>query len=412
MHRSPTTSRRALGFGVIGSLLVTSRTSASQGVSPFGDATPVATPVAGGSGQGWRVGDAQVLEVEGTICALSPDGQWLAGLGPDREFCIWSTDDLTPTLVPFHEPIDPDSIAWSPDSTAVAFSLQAFLQGIDGDIFVYELADETIHNLTDDGVEGGFFSADDAKPFPIDVMPAWTPDSSAIVFARSVWADVDEIPTDIARIPRGGGEVEVLVSVPARPFSIFTPMRVLADGTIVYTFAFNDVDDAQNGIWTCDVDGTTTLLVPGTSEDPFPTPVVLDAWAGDGELRLAGISASLSNSREFRRPWLFTWSSDVGDPEPVVQVDPSGPTLPVTAFWSPDGGTLLVIGWLIEEGGGMTVETIGPASEVMPLPESTNSSSQAPRWVRPTWSARQTVLLTAVRGGPYLLTMEPVEGAS
>lgn len=413
MHREPLITRRAVGFGLAGTFLAVSTASARQGVSPFGEATPVATAASTDATQGWKVAEAVALDLDGRVAALSPDGKWLAGIGPDRELAIWSVPGFEQTLVPFHEPIDIDSIAWSPDSTAIAFSLEAFLQGIDGDIFVYELADETIHNLTDDGYEGGYFTTDGTESFPIDVMPAWTPDSQAIVFARSVWEKgADSIPTEIARISRAGGDVEILLTIEARPFSIFTPMRVLTDGSIVYTFAFSDMDDAMNGIWKLDPDGNTSQLLSGTGADAFPISVLLDVSAGESELQISGISAALSGANDVTRPWLFSWSSDVGEPVPVADVDFTDPVRPFTAFWSPDGGTMLVIGRMLEGEGEITVETIGPASELTLLPISSGATSRGPRWIRPTWSIENTVLIPSVAGTPYLLTMEPVDSVA
>jgi WD40 repeat protein len=405
MHLQRRISRRAVSLGLAGAIAGASAAHARQGISPYAEATPV-EPAA--DALGWRIGEVTALDLEGAPCALSPDGQWLAGVGPDREFCIWSTVDLQPTLVPFQEAIDVDSIAWAPDSTAVAFGVEAFRHGIDGDIFVYELADETIRNLTDDGFDGGYFMTDETESFPIDVMPAWTADSQAVMFARSPWGDVESIPTDIALIPRAGGDVETLMSVEARPFSIFTPMRVLADGSIVYTFASSDVDDPMNGIWHLDPDGTTTLLVPGTSTADYPTPVLLDAWADSSELRVAALSAPVFNALDANRPWLFTWSSNEDEPVAIGPMDVQDPVRPFSACWSPDGGTMLVIGRLPQDQG-ETMETVGPVSELTILPEATGGSSLGPRWIRPFWSAGNTVFIPAIGGAPYLVTMLPVE---
>ena len=394
-------TRRAVGLGLAGSMLAASVVAARQGVSSFGEATPVGSSE---SATGWRVADALPLELEGIPCSLSPDGQWLAGIGTDRELSLWRLPDLEQTLVPFHEAIDPDSFAWSPDGTAVAFSLLSFMLGIDGDIFVYELADETIHNVTDDGYEGGLLFSDEDNEYPIDVMPVWTPDSSAIVFARSVRENEDSITTDIARVARSGGEVEVLHSTSARPFSIYTPMEMLPDGTVIYTFAFADVDDEMNGIWKLDPDGNTELLMPGAGADAFPIPVVLDVWADESELRIAGISAALSGSNDVARPWVFTWSSETPVAEPVENPDAGEAVSLQGAFWSPDGGTLLLVGSVDSTS---FIATSGPASDVVELPAVEMNASRGPRWIRPIWSAQNTLLISGVTGASCLVTMEP-----
>ena len=403
MQFNPRITRRAAGLGLLGTALTLRGGTARQGVSPFGEATPVGTSAEGG----WRIADVMALDLDGIACALSPDGQWVAGIGPDRELGIWSVPDLEPTLIPVEEAIEADSIAWAPDSSAVAFSVEAFLRGTDGDIFVYELGDDAVRNLTDDGFEGGFIgSGAPTTPIPIDVMPVWTPDSAAIVFARSIWdSEAESVPTAIVRVGRDGGEAETLMSVDARPFSIFTPMMALDDGSILYTFAFADVDDPMNGLWKLDPDGTTTQLMAGTGNDPFPTPILLDAGLVDDELSILGVSGALLGTGNSSQPWLFQWTSSTGEAEPVETDE----TLrPLSATWSPDGGTMLVIGRQLAGESGVAVETIGPAAELTVLPEGAGGTGRGPRWAIPTWSATNTVLIPAIGSPPYLLTVEPV----
>lgn len=51
--------------------------------------------------------------------ALSPDGQWMVGIGPDNAFCIWDDATLTAECVDERLPIRGQTVIRTPDSTAV-----------------------------------------------------------------------------------------------------------------------------------------------------------------------------------------------------------------------------------------------------------------------------------------------------
>jgi WD40 repeat protein len=311
--------------------------SAKQGHSPFA-ATPVAESVSG-----LQVAEVVPLALDGSPITLSPDGSVIAGIGVDAGLCIWSVPDLGPTCAGSDLDIDPDSIVWAPDSSAVAFSVLAYTYVIDGDIFVYELADGKIHNITDDGTDRVSLIDDEAAPAPVDVMPAWTSDSAEIVFSRTLFDDREELSNDLMRVPRTGGVPETLFSIRSLPASIFLPMRVLMDGSVLYTVAFNDQSEPQNGIWRLSPEGEATQLMPGDADANYPMPVINGVWEGGGELRIVGHSPVLLQDLEHKSPVAFTWSSVTGKPEPIeAGVDPTT-TRVYSGEFSPDGETLLTL---------------------------------------------------------------------
>lgn len=267
-------------LGCVALISVTlSPVTAQQGHNPSVDepkaATPDATTVAE---TGWQVADVRPLEIDGLALALSPDGAWLAGVGDVSTFCVWRMEDLEQTCVDTDEQIELNSLAWAPDSSAVAFSFDAFRLMVDCDLMVYDLADGALHNVTDDGVQGNLGFDDKGEPISVDVMPAWSADSQSLIFARGPWPAGDTQATTIASVPREGGEVTTLATLKGVPFAIFTPLKVLASGTVLYAFGASDISEPANGIWRLDPDGTTTQLISGTQDDDFPIPVVTDAW--------------------------------------------------------------------------------------------------------------------------------------
>jgi WD40 repeat protein len=336
--------------------------AAQQGHSPFA-ATPVAETVAG-----WQVAEVTPLDLEGTPVTLSPDGSFIAGVSVDGGFCIWSVPDLDPTCAGADLDIDPDSLAWAPDSSAIAFSVQAYRLIIDGDIFVFELADGDIHNVTDDGLVRMIVTDEEESPAPVDVMPAWTPDSAGIVFSRTVYDDREELSNELMRIPRTGGEPETFLSLRGLPGSIYLPMRVLADGSVLYTVGFNDQSEPQNGIWRLSPQGEATQLMPGDANAEFPIPVINGVWEGNGELRIVGHSPVLLQQLDLESPVAFTWSSVTGESEPVIAGADCTTKRVYSGEFSPVGGTLLTLERSVTLS--PQISLYGPTTSTVELPES------------------------------------------
>jgi hypothetical protein len=380
--------------------------AAQQGHSPF-QATPVAGDVTG-----WQVAEVTPLDIAGTAVSLSPDGTTIAGFDPDARLCFWTVPNLEQTCAdaPPGEPvrIDPDSIAWAPDSSAVAYSVPAYQFFIDGDIYVVDRESGTTSNITDDGIEDVSLMAEDAEPTPIDVMPAWTPDSAAIVFSRTVWDDREEMSNEIMRVPRDGSEPETLLSLAGLPAAIYLPMRVLSDGSILYTVGFSDLDEPTNGLWMLSPDGEATQLMPGNAEAAFPTPLVNDVWEGDGELRVAGFSPLLVSQSDPTTQVSFVWSSVTGEAVPIEGSTGDTPGILFAGAISPDGQTLLSIERPI---GQMPLVALqGPETSATELAEfDAETGPGRPRYITATWSDTNLVLISPVlTDGAYLVTVEPM----
>ncbi len=87
-----------------------------------------------GGGAGWRAAEEREITVEGQPVLLSPDGGWLAGSGPEDSFCVWEVATLDAACDGEGLAIRPETIAWAPDSSAVAFSLNAVQLLTDSDL--------------------------------------------------------------------------------------------------------------------------------------------------------------------------------------------------------------------------------------------------------------------------------------
>ena len=168
-------------------------------VSPSTAAYAQATPTPTESGA-WTEVERRELAIEGKLVTLSPDGQWIAGIGPtpEAEFCVWEVETEAAICGSGTGMIDPLSIRWSPDSTAVAHSIGPAHVIVESDIMVFELAKGEFTNLPENGVEG-FLPPDliGIEPFPVDVYPAWSADSMFLTSIHCDYVPLVDYSTDL-----------------------------------------------------------------------------------------------------------------------------------------------------------------------------------------------------------------------
>lgn len=232
------------------------------------EATPAASPVV--PGDGWRVAEVRAFEIDGRPVALSPDGHWMAGRGPDNGFCVWEVETLasrcaTQQVLPY-----PGSVRWAPDSSAVAFSrwrVEA-KPGLDHNgILVFNVAARELRNLSDPG--GTIVPDDPESTRLIDVYPAWSPDGGELIFARLNFA---EETAAIMRIDRSGGAPE---SFPPGAPNLYGPMHWVAGDRVFY--ATTGPAEADNSIRVLNLDdGTSLELLDGGTTGEVRKPVLVD----------------------------------------------------------------------------------------------------------------------------------------
>ncbi len=342
----------------------------AQGHAPI-QATPSASPVAEPAAA-WTVDGVDVVGVEGSPVTMSPDGAMVAGIGPEHQLCVWDLPALDVTCEePSERNINPGSIVWSPDGTAIAYTLDAFLRGDESDLFMYELETGVSTNLTDDGVEGSLFSSDDDAPMLVDVMPTWTHDGQSLLFVRSDFT-TDDPDTDLMTISREGGEPVLLETVSDYPFAIFTRMHLLADGSLVYSLGPGNLDDPDTGIWLRTPDGDHRQVLAGDSSTDFPLPIVTDVHEGDGTVLVAAYSYPALAQLDLDAPLAFVLDLGTGDVMPLELDDPPrqiGPTI-----FSPDGATLFSVA-LGGEGDALVISHDGER-EMVELGEGGESGSR------------------------------------
>lgn len=338
-------SNRLIGPLIAVALLlgVTTASFAQQGHNPESAAPPQATP---GVSDTWEVTDVRAVG-DTRIVALSPDGRSLAGTNRGNQFCVWTIATMEEACDAETLPIHLESIAWAPDSSAVAYSLDAFRFAYESDIYLFELDAGRSVNLTEDELEGGLMGLDETS-VPIDVMPAWTSDSQSLTFARTDWAAEDR-GTDLMTIAREGGAPELrFIIADDLPLAVFTPMHSLADGSLLYAVTTTGVNDPETGLWLLD-GGDASQVMPGSGDDAYPMPAIADVAEGAGGTMIAGYSLTAISQFNMDKPFSFLLDLESGETTPLAHPEDEGVMLGPAGF-SPDGSALITSSLNAENG--------------------------------------------------------------
>jgi len=314
--------------------------------------------------------------------------------------------NLASTCAEYVGEIRAESIVWLPDGTAVAFSLDHVVLFQESDIFVYEVDDGQMLNLTDDGFDGMMVYTADPGVF-VDGVPAWSPDSRELVFVRSVPAE-SSFGTVIMRISRGGGEPMRVHRIPLEmPYGIFMPMHWLPDDSLLYTQVSLDATDPGGGVWRVGLDGASPLqIVPGSAESEIPGAMLVGADPARGQAIVFAILLS-SQFGAGEGPLLYSLV-DIASGErtsfPVLPASGGGVEPPVLdVAHTPDASAILLV-TLGEQG--VSLVTMDPVTLVtQPVAGEPLEISLLPQ-ASLRWTGNDTVLLHAA-GDLVLLALEP-----
>ena len=366
-------------------------------------ASPAASPVSGAAGL--RVVKDRVLTLNGKASALSPDGKWIAGPNTTtRQFCVWSAATGQGTCQGKDLAIRPETITWAPDSSAVAFSLNAIQLFINSDIYIFETKEQKLHDITEDevGKVNLMLPSKLTKPVPVDDVPAWSPDGKQLAFVRTVFSKEGN-PTELMRIDRAGG-TPVMVSIVdnAEPFAIYEPMKWLPDNRLLFTIDLPDASSPRNGLWQIGVDGKEMKLVLDREDQArIPSPW-LAGISPDGQLASV-YSPHITGLSTVPAFFLVDLTSFKAKP-----VKTSAGNIATAPLFSPDGRTLL---YLASEDHAMhlVVQDRATGQETV-LIQNLNEGDNGPYVDRSDgvgWATDNSVLIRTF-GGARLLTLERV----
>lgn len=386
-------SRRIAALIAIALLLATPSAFARQGHNP---ATTKATPAVGSA---WQVTNTREIPGASGPLVLSPDGSRVFAQDPGdpSRVCIvpvgFGEERCDSIGYDDAQAIDPLSIAWAPNSSAVAFGLNVTMLGIDPDILVIDAVTGVITNLTDDGetrlLEG----------LPYDITPSWSRDGTSIVFQRLT---IGEEGMALMRVPRTGGEPALLATLPADQFfRVIGQFHELPDGTWLFS------RQGSSGTATFDIarvapDGSVTTVIDGDPEGDYPNPV-LAAVAADGAWAAFVTTVGQTNPGNAGQVAFIDLGSNDVIPIDIVEAPRALPT------FSPDGRDLLLVteerdmatAWLVPAGESTPVAftQISPPSEDIP------GLAAVPLAPSVTWS-RANLILIHTFTNTVILTVE------
>ncbi|MGB3329028.1 MAG: hypothetical protein WBA46_08755 [Thermomicrobiales bacterium] len=332
--------RLAVAFSLSLLVLGTSTTLAQNAPRP--PATPAASSVAAEGSL--TLGSLSTIDTAGQPMTISPDGKWLAGAGPDKDFCIWKVETLEPMCASDRRPmpVQHETVTWAPDSSAVAFSLDAAKLLVDSDIYVMDI-DGTLHDLTDDGPNDKISLQGGGSAVPIDMYPAWSPDSTQLVFARTTWGG-DSRGTTLAVVDRTGGEVsERFVVSGQEPFIIYSPMHWLDDGSVIFSVLHADTANSQNGVWRLTASGGVERILAGDKTSTVPMPFVNDV-SPDGRTATVFSFLLAGQFANDGTPAFFILDLETGETVPVEAANPEpGARIVSAGTFLPDGSSVLSV---------------------------------------------------------------------
>jgi dipeptidyl aminopeptidase/acylaminoacyl peptidase len=328
-----------------GLLLAGALTFGAAGPVAAGDATPGATPT---TGTGWTLASQETIGGDGMQpLALSPDGSAIAMWDTDQgEICSFPTITReAPTCAPFTASVLLDSVAWSPDGSRLVFT-ENFTQYLEeSDIHVFDVGSGEVTNLTDDGVEGSPFGSD--EPSDIDLAPAWSPDGTEIVFARSDSLRVDG--TSLYRIAAdGSGEADRIDRVSSYSIAVYGGIHWVEDDRILYSVMAPEVDP-DNGIWEIDPAGGEPNQLVDANEYDTTTMILADASSDGASGLVIDQRAMAEYSIPLTRPTHYLLDLETGDttaldfgaiglpPSEALATDSGVPQSVMAVGFSPEG---------------------------------------------------------------------------
>lgn len=264
------------------------------GTDVVGAAVVGATPIAeeSASGPSYHVVAEHPVAVENTrLFSISPDGQSLLGERDETWLCVYAVDSPAESnCVNWRETIDAPisyaSFAWSPDSRYVALTEANERFVMEADIWLYDVTEPSLYNLTDDGLSGNIMALNatsDAADYPLlDWYPAWSPDGSQLAFARSSNAFRT---TTIATLSEGDIEPTTFAMVSEENASLIaSPLAWLPSGGILFTRNSGDAADPDNGLWSVtDANSEPQQILAVDPESGIPH---LRGSSAEGELAL------------------------------------------------------------------------------------------------------------------------------
>lgn len=296
---------------------------------------------------------------------LSPNGELLAGIGDD-EICIHHLETRTETCVSLPEAfrgglaasrVEANPLSWSHDSRYIAFTENFYVQLHESDLWIFDVAEGTITNLTEDNLDGDVLSD---EPVILDYLPVWGIGDELYFFRSAGGGNANNVNLTLQRLALGEETPEPVADLTRLlpRFSIFYNPAVSPDGTrLAIPVQGRERDDPANGLWVIELETGDAKQIASqtaintqnglnTDDQPF---IATPTWVNDG----AGIVMRIISLSSVDIPLNFVYIDvNAGRVTPLIdftdvvtrdlyQVDPPSdiPRVPLEGAVSVDGET-------------------------------------------------------------------------
>ncbi len=283
-----------------------------------------------------------------TPLLLSPDGESLLVDAGGEAFCFLATSTMTiESCVPWQDrlrSVDFQRLAWSPDSRYVAVTENVLVLFHESDIWLLDVEQRSLQNLTDDGLDRDFLRSQDSSTVPVDLLPVWSPDGSRILFVRSDFGAEDIRVTDLNVLDLDDRSVTGLGTVDRNyPMAVYMGLHWMADDTIFYSTETPDRDKATNGIWRLAPESDTPEQILAENPAERNPPILVDVTpdGATGLIWYPYLAGQFSTEPEVALYALLDMETGVVEPLEPTQFDGAFWYGPSNATLSPDGSKVL-----------------------------------------------------------------------
>ena len=352
--------------------------------------------------------ERRVIDIaDSQMLALSPDGSSIvvtrpAGPEPD-ELCIHDVATLAEHVCTELGALDArlwaDSVVWSPDSQWLVFAELWPQYFADGDLWLLDASTGALTNLLDDGYSGTLGSTSAVKStwegvITLPMYPAFTPDSAAVTFSRTLF-EADEFKSmDIATVPITGGDAARLGDSEREfPGAQYWRMLWSADGSGLYVSLVDYQASglgSDSGIWVFGGEGEhARQLLSVTGPDDWPPSIV--AVSPRGEHLLVGYPTHRG------APSYALVDGVNGDVERIETLRPNARrSTPISGVMlSPDGSLLITISG--SRGRQVAVRDVATSNETVLAWEPSGAAPSDLAGEVLTWAQSDTILVTGGR---------------
>lgn len=322
---------------------------------------------------------------------LAPDGEHYARYAIDA-FCLYQRDaddrdDAEKCIEDLEEIVDPvdlETMRWSPDSRYVVFTEDYLELMRDPDIWVWDTVENELDNLTDDGQIRPVMNG--TSDVFIDVVPTFLPDGR-ILFLRYPLVSGQVSQPHIYTVRPDGSDLTMLGELRLGDSGserfVISALDASAE-QLVFVYV-GLLPTPNNGVWISNLDGTDARQIVQTEPAHIPASVELSP----DERYVLLVREATNNPPTSESSQVFVFDVALGE---LLPIDPE--RFVAGAGWSPEGSTLLYLTYVRrdETQTGLYVSA-SPGTVGRLLLEGHYTNAAFDETLPLTWGANGTVLL-------------------